>query len=138
MTLKQRRRRLEIDIRLRGKPHLIVQETSLIHIPEQLYKYDPDVFVVFNTKSRKFEIHSLANVGNTHCLTVPYDGLDERAMRMFAKYDQRRRSFKEIIWEIDQHNERLEKWEDKFRRSEINAMAREIRPVFKKLAEEVY
>lgn len=134
----KRQRKLEIESRLCGKYHLIVLESSLLHIPERLLEYDSDLFIIFNTKTQKFEVHSLANQGNTHCLTVPYEELDDRAINMFAKYDQRRRSFKAIIREIDRENEVMGKREAKNRRSELNAMAREVRPAFKKLAEEVY
>lgn len=131
-------RREEIKRRLWGKHYLRVLETSAYQIPERLYEYDPDLFVVFNIRSQKYEIHSLANKGNTHCVTVPWDQLDVRAIELFAKGDQRRRSFKEIIREIDEYNEKLERRHEKYRRDELNAMAREVRPVFKRLAEEVY
>jgi hypothetical protein len=132
------RRHLDIADRMRGKPHLVVQESSLFHIPERLAEYDSDLFVVRNKKNHRYEIHSLANRGNTHCITVPHEELDARAIEMFAKFDQRKRSFKSIMLEIDRHNEAKKMREERHRRSEINAMAREIRPAVKRLAEEVY
>jgi hypothetical protein len=138
MDMRKSERKEEIRRQLWNKPHLKVMESNVLHIPERLYEYDPDLFVVFNIRSQKYEIHSLANKGNTHCVTVPWNQLDVRAIELFAKGDQRRRSFKEIIREIDEYNEKLERRHEKYRRDELNAMAREVRPVFKRLAEEVY
>ena len=49
------RRHLDIADRMRGKPHLVVQESSLFHIPERLAEYDSDLFVVRNKKNHRYE-----------------------------------------------------------------------------------
>ncbi len=125
---------MAIAERLRGKNHLIMQETSLFSIPERLAEYDPDFFVVFNRRKGKYEVHSLANRGDTHCMDVLFDGLDARILRQIARTDQRRHSFKELVRQVDNHNERLEAQNERHRRSELNAFARESRSAFQKIA----
>lgn len=127
-----------IHDRLRGKPHLKLIETNVVKIPERLEQYDSNLFLVFNAKKQQYEVHSLANRGSTYCITVPYEDLDYRTIELFAKGNIRTRGIKAIIREMDMHNETIEKRREKHRKSNINAMAREMRPVFKKMAEEVY
>jgi hypothetical protein len=128
----------EITERLNGKPFLHFIETSVTKIPERLEEIDPSIFIVFNVKRDIYELHSLDNKGNTFCFNIPYRRLDSRVIALFRKGDLKNRSIKEILREVDIHNELMEKREQRYRKGELNAMAREVRPVFKKLAEEVY
>lgn len=128
----------EIHDRLQGKSFLFLVETSIYHIPERLEEYDPNMFICFNSLIQEYEVHSLRNKGDTHALSIPWAELDQRTLDFVADRDQNRRPLKDIIREIDKRNEEREKRREKYRRSEINSIAREVRPIFKRFAEEVY
>lgn len=132
------KKRIEIHERLRGKPFLLPMETGVYSIPERIEEIEPALFVAFNSAKQQYEVHSLNNLGSTLCFAVPYEELDARVLYMFRKSNVRTRGIKAILREIDGYNENLEKSNERYRRGEINAMAKEIRPAFKRLAEEVY
>mgnify|MGYP001269110300 FL=1 len=118
--------------RLRGKPHLIPVFSNVFDIPERLREYGENLFVVFNTKKQYFEIHSLANIGNTFCFTVPLGELDARTLYLVRKNNLKTRG-KEIFREIDEYNERLEKANQNRRKDEIRDVAEKVHPAYKKL-----
>jgi hypothetical protein len=127
----------EITDRLEGKPYLSLVETSVLKIPERLEEYDPNMFICFNSIIQEYAVHSLRNrEGNTHALSIPWPELDHRVLDFVAMRDQNRRPLKEILREIDQHNEAIDIRKDKQRHNDLNAIAREVRPVFKRFAEE--
>ena len=49
-------------------------------ISNRIKDIDRDYFILFNTSTKKFEIHNTAQVGSTYCLTLPYPFLDERTL----------------------------------------------------------
>lgn len=124
--------RQQIYDRLSRKHHLIPIFSSVTHIPERLREYDENLFVVFNTKKQHFEVHSLANQGDTFGLTIPLNELDARTLYLVRKNNLRTRG-KEIFREIDEHNERLEKANQNRRKDEIRDVAEKVHPAFKKL-----
>lgn len=134
----RRGKRSEIYDRTSSKPYLHVIETSTTSIPERLEELDSDLFVCFNSKTQRFEVHSLANRGTTFCFSVPYDELDARIIEIFQRSNLKNRSVKEIIREMDKENEEREKRNEAHRRSDINAWGREHRSMFKKAADEIY
>lgn len=134
-TLK-RIKRYQIIERIKPWRHIV--ETSVTRVPERLEQIDPNLFVCFNTKTQRFELHSLGNKTDTFCFSVPYDTLDDRMIEVFCRSNIRTRGIREIIREIDQENEERERRLEARRRSYINSWAREYRSVFKKAADEVY
>lgn len=135
--MKLRKRRVVFD-RLQGKSHLEPVETSVCKVPEYLDFLDEDLFVVFNCKLKRYEVHSLANRGLTFLFSVPWGVLDERTIEVFRKSNLKTRNIKDIIREIDEYNEKLERSNERHRRNETKAWALENRSRFKKFAEEVY
>ena len=126
----------EIYDRLKSYCKLIT--TSVTRIPERLEEIDSNLFVCFNIKTQRYEVHSLANRGSTFCFSVPYDELDNRVIEIFRRSNIRERNVKEIIRELDRENEERERRNMAHRKSEANAWARDYRSMFKKLAEEIY
>lgn len=124
--------------RLVGLPHLLLEFTSICKIPERLEEYDPNFFMVFNCVSQKHEIHCLGNIGNTYCFTVPFEEIDSRILDMVEKNDLKKKRLKDIIHDMDKHNDALERRMAEKRRQEVKEFALDNRSVFKKLAEEVY
>jgi len=122
-----------IHDRIGHKKHLRLITSSVYDIPRRLREIDPNLFVVFNTVSQKYEIHSLANKGNSFSLYVPFRELDARLITFVKKYDLRRHG-KQIYKDIDTHNEKLETSLERQRDNELHAIAEEIHPYVKKLA----
>lgn len=82
-----------------------IQENSF-NIVQRLKEIDENYFVVFNTKTSKFEIHNSAQNLSTFCLTV--DGeLDCRVIKKVLK--TRAENIEKLLREIEEHNEKLEK-----------------------------
>lgn len=127
----------EIHDRISGKPYLHVLETNPYGIPERLEEYDPNMFICFNSLLQEYQVHSLGNKEkNTFALSVPWKELDSRILDYVASRDQNKRPLKEIIREIDRRNEEREERNIRHRRSELNAIARETRTIFKRFADE--
>ncbi|HBC94475.1 MAG TPA: hypothetical protein DCZ10_16635 [Pelotomaculum sp.] len=116
----------EITDRIRGKPFLLLIETSATSIPERLEEYDPNMFICFNSLLQEYEVHSLRNrEGDTFALSIPYSVLDTRLLDLVAKRDQNRRSLKAILREIERHNEAIDKAKDRRRKDELHMIAKD-------------
>lgn len=124
----------EINYRLSGKPWLEPMLTSALKIPEQINDIDPEFFVVRNTITKQFEIHSLGNkCEDTLCIPLPYPTLDFRAVVVTRRNNIKTRGEK-IFQEIDAKNEKMQQEKHKQFRNDANAIARETRSVFAKYA----
>ena len=124
----------QIKRRIAEKPHLFLVETSVHNIPERLAEYDPDFFLVLNVQKQQFEVHSLANLGDSFCLHIPFNELDARVLTVVRRSDARVRGHKAIFEEIDKHNEKLDKSKEKDRSNQLQGIAEEIHPMVRKLA----
>lgn len=116
--------------------HLMPIFTSATHIPERLWEMDHNLFIVLNTKRQKFEVHSLANIGYTYGFDLPFRELNDKALEYANKLDLKKHGNK-IFREIDEKNEELERRNEKHKQNERDAAARELRPLFKKAADEL-
>jgi len=123
----------KVNDRLRGKIHLIPVFTNVYRIPERLRTIDSNLFVVFNIKTKRYEIHSLANMGDTLSLNVPFRELDARCEDFVKKYDLKRHGRK-IYQELDKQNEELEKSMERKRKNDMLGRAEEVAPAFRKAA----
>lgn len=81
--------REHIHYLLHGKHHLKPVFTNVQDIPQRVKEYDPELFIVFNTKNQRFEIHSKDGGETTYNATIPYKDLDERTIRYIRKNDIR-------------------------------------------------
>lgn len=78
-------------------------------IPERLKELDEGYFVMLNVRTQKFEVwHRGGGEGMLECV-LPYDGLDERAVRHVREHRMER--MEQLLREIEAHNERLEEEE---------------------------
>ncbi len=127
-------KRQEIIYRIADKPYLEIVETSVLKIPEQVEDIDRDFFICRNTKDRQFEIHSLGNrEKDTLCVILPIQELDGRVVEMVRRGNVKTRGMK-IFNEMEQQNRgKREEIRNNFRNN-INAVARETRPLFAKYA----
>lgn len=77
-----------------------------LDIPARLKELDEGYFVMLNVKTQKFEVwHEGGGAGVLECV-LPYDSLDERAVRHVREHRIERMDA--LIREIEAHNERLE------------------------------
>lgn len=85
----------------------ILMKSNVFKIPERLKEIDRSYFVMYDDVSGKYEVHSTENKdGNTHCLTLPYEELDCRAIDLVRK--TRVENARRIWEEMKRENERLE------------------------------
>ncbi len=56
-------------------------QNDVYNIANRIKEIDRNYFIVYNTSKRNFEIHSLSQIGNSYCLTLPYKELDARALQ---------------------------------------------------------
>jgi hypothetical protein len=123
----------EVYERLQGKHHLQPVFSDCYDITSRLREYDKALFIVWNTRRQRYEVHSLDHVGNTYACEVPNNRLDGRVEEEVRRGDLRVRG-KEIFREIDESNERLERMIERERRNELRAIAGEVKPYFAKMA----
>lgn len=57
-------------------------ENDLYHIATRLKEIDQGYFVMYDTKTKKYEVHHKDNIGSTYCVGVPYDELDARTITL--------------------------------------------------------
>jgi len=129
-------RKTEIENRIAGKPYLRPVYTHSLNIPERLRQNDPNLFVVRNLKTNKFEVHSLANKGSSFSLSVPYKELDARTETYVRKQDLRRHGIL-VFQEMERKNRELEKQNKRDRRNRAEGIAQEIHKPVRRLAWEV-
>lgn len=80
---------------------------NVYDIPARLKSLSRSFFVMFNTLTQKFEIHSSDDPYDTFECALPFDELDARAIEYARKYSAAR--LEETAREVELHNERLEK-----------------------------
>ena len=90
---------------------IIKLESDVFFISERLKEIDKNYYAVFNTKTKKYEIHYEGQIGGSYCLSLPFDFLDERALEMVCK--TRVENAKNLIKQIEEENEKNEKRNNK-------------------------
>ena len=78
---------------------------DLFGVAHRLKSIDDGYFVFLNYKTGKFEVHNRKD-SRSLCLVLPYDRLDERAVR-HVLYTRAERA-KEIVERMERENARLE------------------------------
>ena len=58
--------------------------SDVFNIIDRLKQIDSGYFVLFNTNTKKFEIHN-SETKNGYCLTIPYRQLDKRSLELVEK-----------------------------------------------------
>ena len=119
--------------RLQGKYHLQPVFNDVHDIARVLREYDEQLFIVFNSRRRRYEVHTLGNRGNTYACDVPNNRLDSRVIKEIRRGDLRIRG-KEIFREVEDWNERIERMAEQHRRDELAAVAGDMKSSFSRLA----
>lgn len=79
--------------------------TDNYFISNRLKEIDESYYVLYNSNSKKYELHSSAQFDNSYCLTFPYSALDKRAIDFALK--SRVQNKKKIFEEIEKENEKF-------------------------------
>ena len=77
-----------------------------LDIPARLKELDPNYVVMFNAATQKYEIHYGESGWSTLECVLPYDELDERAIRHVREHRIER--MEAIVREMEEHNRRIE------------------------------
>ena len=80
--------------------------SDVYNISNRIKDIDKSYYIVYDASKGKFEIHSSQQIGTSYCLTLPYEKLDERALKyvrqtMSANID-------ELLEKIENDNKILE------------------------------
>lgn len=119
--------------RLQGKRHLQpVFSGGCYDITRRIREYDPALFIVWNVRKQRYEVHSLNHPGNTFACLVPNNRLDARVEEEIRRGDLRVRG-KQVFREIDENNERLERSAERSRQNDLLGLAEEMHPYFRQL-----
>lgn len=119
--------------RLKRFPHLVPLFTNAYQIPERLYEYNPDLFVVYNLNRSRYEVHSLAHYPSTFAFDVPYGELDVRVLRDIWENDIRVHG-RNIFRRLDTSEESFKRKRERESRSFIRDFAKDSRKAFAALS----
>ena len=76
--------------------------SDVYNISKRIKYIDKDYYVVYDTSKQHFEVHNSSQIGTSYCLTLPYDELDERAIKYVLKTQSA--NILEILNEIENNN----------------------------------
>jgi len=123
----------EVTERIQGRKALYpVFSGGNYDMVRRIREYNPDLFICWNTRRQRYEVHSLGNIGSTYICDVPDNRLDARLEGVLRRGDIRVRG-KEIFAEIDRHNENIERSMERQRRNDLIGIAEEMHPYFRRL-----
>ena len=99
------------DALILRRPWLRLIEHDLYGIAERITAIESGYFIVYDSRSGKYEVHSADNKGSTYCFTVPYDELDARTLdyckrTLVANTDK-------LLRDLDESNKKLQESKDK-------------------------
>ncbi|WP_134682571.1 hypothetical protein [Brevibacillus migulae] len=121
--------RHEVQTRLVEKPECSPVFTSTLRIPERLREYDPNLFILFNNKTERFEIHSLTDRSLIGGTVLPYKSLDARTLDYVKRNDIRARG-EAIFKELEEHERKMEKQRKRDFSNWVEAVGKETRKEF--------
>jgi hypothetical protein len=91
------------------RKHLRPLFTNTNDIPQRIREYDPNMFVVYNTQTGFYEVHSMAHIFDTFATQIPFKVLDIRALWWLKMHSLKDKSIYEYASEIDEKNEKLKR-----------------------------
>lgn len=115
---------------LNRSPHLVVVDKDVLGITDRIKEIDKEYFLVFNALDNRFEVHHADAKPYTRCLTLPYERLDARAIDYVNS--TRVENAKQMIYEMDRHNEALEAQKKKELLNQMEELTDQAMPYFHK------
>ena len=80
---------------------------DLFGISQRIKALDPDYFVFYSYKNKRYEVHCKGQKGSTLAVVLPYPCLDERSFLHVA--ETRRENKEKLLREIENANKAAEK-----------------------------
>lgn len=116
-------------------PYLKEIKSHVCDIPERLKEVCSSLFVVWNNKRHRMEIHSSLNIGNTFYMIVPFPELDERIIDL-VKQDMKIKQ--QGIYEyLEANNRKAEEENEKEKANWIEDVGKETRWHWQKTKEDL-
>ena len=84
---------------------------DVFFISDRIKEIDENYKIYFNSEKNKFEIHNIGQIGDSYCLTVPFQYLDGRTLEFVRKTLSI--NGEKIIEEIDRNNKKIEEIKEK-------------------------
>lgn len=107
----------------------LVKVGDQFRVEERLREIDPSYEVFYNKKEKRFEVFSVRGGVRALCVVSPFAELDARLVSFVRKTRAERAA--EIIREIEEHNEKLEKKQneriDEIKKEKLAEIARRIK-----------
>lgn len=79
---------------------------DVYNISKRIKEIEKNYYIVFNTSKAKFEVHNSSQIGESYCLTLPYNTLDERALNYVRKTSVANIDY--VLQEIENDNNKIE------------------------------
>lgn len=79
---------------------------SVYGIPERMKELRESLFMMFNVKTQRYEVHDSTQTDCTLACELPFEQLDARAL-LYVREHMRERT-EALVAEIERHNEQLE------------------------------
>lgn len=118
--------------RLSDKPYLKPIFDDIHDIAQRIREVDPSLFIVFNRRSKKMEVHSLEHRPNTYAWTIPFDALDQRTVT--KAYENRiERINKYFLMKLDEHNRKVDQSAERDFEREVHARSLEFAKIVSRL-----
>lgn len=108
-------------------PYLQEIKSTVYDIPARLKEIDPSLFLAYNAKEDRIEIHSTENKGNTFYMVAPF--MDSRLIDL-VKYNSYIRQ-QDLIRYLDAENEKAEQRMEREKKSWMQDVISETRWHFK-------
>lgn len=120
----------DVKEKIREQYHLSPILHSTLNVPERLHEYHPRLFICFNNKTDRFELHSLDQQISL-CSPLPYKALDARTLRWVWQNDIRVHG-QAIFQRIEQSEELFKKRKDREFKNWVEDVASETQSMFAK------
>ena len=105
---------------------------DLYEIGRRIREVDDTLFIVRNTFTNQYEVHCLLHRPNTLAWVIPWKTLDGRVIE--KALDNRVERHRDIAEEVRLHNEKIEIGNRKALDNDLDAMSRDLHPMFRKAA----
>lgn len=99
---------------------LVKVENDNYFIAQRLKEIDNSYYLIFNTITNKYEVHSYSQSWCSYCLSSEDEGLDERLIIKARK--TRKENLDELLKEIDKANEILKEQELKRQKQKVEEL----------------
>jgi hypothetical protein len=101
--------------------NLLLVDSHPLDIPQKLKEVDPDLFIMYNPTTDKYEIHR-RGYENTLEMNLPYQELDNRAIMAFVNG----RDVWKVKAEIEANNAKIKADNEKRAKHEISCRLRDL------------